>query len=80
MVSKGRTYKVIKGQTAIMNILTVPNAACNPATESPKLIFGRTGGPESRPVFGSGKPLIYLKPDSASQTEAYPGREAHGPV
>lgn len=57
------------GTTNIIK-LTVPNAACKPATESPKLIFGRTGGPESTPVSGSGYPLIYLNPDSASQTEA----------
>ena len=59
---------------------TVPNAACSPATESPKLMFGRTGAPANTPVSGSGYPLMYRKPDSASHTEAYPGRLDQGPV
>jgi len=55
------------------NRCTVPNAACNPATESPKLRLGRTGGPESSPGLRIRNPLIYRKPDSASQTEHIPG-------
>lgn len=61
-------------------MLTVPKAACNPATESPRLIFGLTGGPDNEPVSGSTKPLMYRNPDSASQTDAYPGLDDQGPV
>ncbi|KAI3614876.1 l-carnitine dehydratase bile acid-inducible protein f [Moniliophthora roreri] len=49
---------------------TVPNAACKPATESPRLRFGLTGRPDKPPVAGSGNPLTYRNPDSASHTEA----------
>ena len=49
---------------------TVPKAAWRPATESPKLMFGLIGAPESAPVSGPGKPLMYRKPDSASHTDA----------
>jgi hypothetical protein len=60
--------------------IAVPNAAVNPATESPRLMFGRTGGPLSSPVFSSGKPFMNRKPASPSHTLAYPGREDQGPV
>ena len=43
-------------------------------------MFGLTGGPDNELVSGSTKPLIYRKPDSASQTDAYPGLDDQGPV
>lgn len=43
-------------------------------------MFGLAGGPDNELVSGSTKPLIYRKPDSASQTDAYPGLDDQGPV